>query len=72
MLLAEVAAGRWDGMRVMQHFMGGFFLVFSFFKFLDLNEAAEKQEKLSPTPSEEATQFRPSEKKSLESDVLFS
>ena len=36
-LLAEVAAGRWDGMRVMQHFMGGFFLVFSFFKFLDLN-----------------------------------
>lgn len=35
-LLAEVAAGDWNGMRVMQHFMGGFFLVFSFFKFLDL------------------------------------
>lgn len=35
-LLAEVAAGGWEGMRAMQHFMGGFFLVFSFFKLLDL------------------------------------
>lgn len=35
-LLAEVAAGGWDGMRAMQHFMGGFFIVFSFFKLLDL------------------------------------
>jgi hypothetical protein len=32
----EVAAGAWDGMRAMNHFMAGFFLVFSFFKLLDV------------------------------------
>jgi copper chaperone CopZ len=30
-----------DGMQFMQHFMAGFFLVFSFFKFLDLKGFAE-------------------------------
>lgn len=35
-LLVEMASGSWDNMRFIQHFMGGFFLVFSFFKFLDL------------------------------------
>ncbi len=35
-LLAEVGAGHWDGMRAMRHFMAGFFLVFSFFKLLDV------------------------------------
>lgn len=34
--LAEVAAGGFDGMRAMTHFMAGFFLVFSFFKLLDV------------------------------------
>ena len=33
---AEVAAGGFDGMRAMRHFMAGFFLVFSFFKLLDV------------------------------------
>jgi copper chaperone CopZ len=35
-LLSEFAFGEWNGMRAMQHFMGGFFLIFSFFKLLDL------------------------------------
>ncbi len=34
--LVEVAAGGFDGMRAMRHFMAGFFLVFSFFKLLDI------------------------------------
>lgn len=34
--LAEIAAGSFDAGRAMRHFMGGFFLGFSFFKFLDL------------------------------------
>lgn len=34
--LAEIAAGSFDAARAMRHFMGGFFLGFSFFKFLDL------------------------------------
>ena len=32
----EIAAGSYDAMRAMRHFMAGFFLVFSFFKLLDL------------------------------------
>lgn len=35
-LAVEVAAGSFDAMRAMRHFMAGFFLVFSFFKLLDL------------------------------------
>lgn len=35
-LLTEWVMGEWAGMRAMQHFMGGFFLIFSFFKLLDL------------------------------------
>ena len=34
--LAEWAAGGFDWMRAMRHFMAGFFLVFSFFKLLDV------------------------------------
>jgi len=34
--LAEAALGAFDGMRAMRHFMAGFFLVFSFFKILDV------------------------------------
>ena len=34
--LAEAALGAFDGMRAMRHFMAGFFLVFSFFKLLDV------------------------------------
>jgi hypothetical protein len=34
--LAEYALGGFDGMRAMRHFMAGFFLVFSFFKLLDV------------------------------------
>lgn len=34
--LVELASGGFDGMRAMRHFMAGFFLVFSFFKLLDL------------------------------------
>jgi copper chaperone CopZ len=34
--LLEVGAGSFDWMRAMGRFMGGFFLVFSFFKLLDL------------------------------------
>lgn len=36
-LILELATGNWNGMRAMQNFMGGFFVVFSFFKLLDLN-----------------------------------
>ncbi|MBX2996696.1 MAG: hypothetical protein KF681_17900 [Bdellovibrionaceae bacterium] len=39
--LVEVRAGSWDPMRAMSVFMGGFFLFFSFFKFLDLSSFAE-------------------------------
>ncbi len=35
-LLVEFAAGGFDWMRWMRHFMAGFFLVFSFFKMLDV------------------------------------
>lgn len=35
-LLTEAAAGVFDWMRWMRHFMAGFFLVFSFFKMLDI------------------------------------
>ncbi len=35
-LLIEYAAGSFDWMRWMRHFMAGFFLVFSFFKLLDV------------------------------------
>lgn len=34
--VVEITAGSWDMMRAMGHFMGGFFLAFSFFKLLDL------------------------------------
>jgi hypothetical protein len=34
--LVEITAGRFDGMRAMANFMGGFFLAFSFFKLLNL------------------------------------
>ncbi|MBA4192606.1 MAG: hypothetical protein C0467_31950 [Planctomycetaceae bacterium] len=39
--LAEVATGGFDGMRAMRHFMGGFFLAFSFFKLLDVPAFAQ-------------------------------
>ena len=35
-LLVEFTADSFDGMRWMRHFMAGFFLVFSFFKLLDV------------------------------------
>jgi copper chaperone CopZ len=35
--LVEVRAGAFDGMRAMSTFMAGFFLIFSFFKLLDLS-----------------------------------
>lgn len=35
-LLLEIQNRSFDGMRMMVHFMSGFFFVFSFFKFLDL------------------------------------
>lgn len=37
----ELHSGEWNGMRMMTHFMGGFFVVFSFFKFLDLKGFAD-------------------------------
>jgi hypothetical protein len=40
-LLVEAAAGRFDWMRAMAHFMAGFFLVFSFFKLLNLTAFAD-------------------------------
>lgn len=39
-LLVEAAAGVFDWMRWMRHFMAGFFLVFSFFKMLDVSAFA--------------------------------
>jgi len=39
--LTELAAGRFDAMRAMGHFMAGFFLVFSFFKLLDVRAFAD-------------------------------
>ncbi len=35
-LLIAATTGRWEVMPMMRHFMAGFFLVFSFFKLLDL------------------------------------
>lgn len=35
-LLIAASTGRWDVMPMMRHFMAGFFIVFSFFKLLDL------------------------------------
>ena len=40
-LLIAAATGRWDVMPMMRHFMAGFFLVFSFFKLLDLRGFAD-------------------------------
>ncbi len=40
-LLVQAAHGRFDGMQWMSHFMGGFFLVFSFFKMMNLRGFAE-------------------------------
>lgn len=40
-LLAEFDKGRFDWMRWMNHFMAGFFLVFSFFKLLNIKGFAE-------------------------------
>jgi copper chaperone CopZ len=37
----EAAAGHFDPMRAMAHFMGGFFVVFSFFKLLDVRAFAD-------------------------------
>ncbi|QJW97165.1 heavy-metal-associated domain-containing protein [Frigoriglobus tundricola] len=37
----EIAGGRFDAMRAMGHFMAGFFLVFSFFKLLDVRAFAD-------------------------------
>jgi len=37
----EIAFGNFDPMRAMAHFMAGFFLVFSFFKLLDLRAFAD-------------------------------
>lgn len=40
-LLVAFATGQWEAHAFMNHFMAGFFLVFSFFKFLDLRGFAE-------------------------------
>jgi hypothetical protein len=40
-LLIQAAQPAFDGMQWMRHFMAGFFLVFSFFKLLDLKGFAE-------------------------------
>lgn len=40
-LLIQFASGSFDGMTWMRHFMAGFFLVFSFFKLLNLQGFAE-------------------------------
>jgi copper chaperone CopZ len=40
-LLAQAGSGAFDGMLWMRHFMAGFFLVFSFFKLLNLRGFAE-------------------------------
>ena len=34
--LSQFVAGEWNSQTAMKHFMGGFFLVFSFFKLLDI------------------------------------
>jgi hypothetical protein len=39
--LAQLKAGHFDGMTAMTQFMGGFFLIFSFFKLLNLKGFAE-------------------------------
>jgi hypothetical protein len=39
--LGEATAGAFDPMRAMDHFMGGFFVAFSFFKLLDLRGFAD-------------------------------
>lgn len=39
--LTQMIAGEWNTLRAMQNFMGGFFIVFSFFKFLDLRGFAD-------------------------------
>ncbi len=39
--LVAMQSGHWDTSVVMRHFMAGFFLVFSFFKFLDLRGFAD-------------------------------
>lgn len=39
--LIEWRAGAFDSVRAMRHFMGGFFLVFSFFKLLNLGKFAD-------------------------------
>ncbi len=39
-LLSQLLAGEWNGMQAMQMFMGGFFVVFSFFKLLDVKSFA--------------------------------
>jgi len=38
--IVEIAAGRFEAMRAMNHFMAGFFLVFSFFKLLNVTAFA--------------------------------
>lgn len=40
-VLVELAAGQFDGSRAMTNFMAGFFLVFSFFKLLDVSAFAD-------------------------------
>lgn len=40
-VIIESGSGYWDSMRAMNHFMGGFFLIFSFFKFLNLKGFVE-------------------------------
>jgi cation transport ATPase len=40
-LLVQFASGSFNGMEWMSHFMAGFFLVFSFFKLMDLKGFAE-------------------------------
>lgn len=40
-LLLEIQQGGFETMRWMRHFMGGFFIVFSFFKLLNLSSFAE-------------------------------
>ena len=45
--IVEVMSGSLDGMRAMQNFMGGFFVVFSFFKMLDLTSKLDRFDKRS-------------------------
>jgi hypothetical protein len=39
--LSQIRAGRWDWMASMNDFMGGFFVVFSFFKLLNIRSFAD-------------------------------